>query len=138
MAIKFKIFFIILLVLFFRLAGTEETPVYYSSDNLKVSFTESGEIKEVILKEKSPYEEDDFKSVPMKKVKCQKLLALHKQAAQRYKKLGKFMKMVEKKYSHKSSQYERAEQHYENAIQDADELGIAYEKQCKKEAPYHG
>ena len=49
MTIKFKNFFIILLIGFFQLAGAEETPVYYSSDDLKVSFTESGEIKEVLL-----------------------------------------------------------------------------------------
>lgn len=96
------------------------------------------ELKGVILKEKSPYEEDDFISVPMKKIKCQKMLALYKRSVARYKLLGKQCAVIKKKFGVKSKQYERCDEHYENALQDSDELAIAYEKQCKKKAPYYG
>lgn len=94
------------------------------------------------LQEKESWEEDDHVGVPVlkgrRKAKCKQLMIVYKKSVAVYKKLGRYLDIVEKKYGHKSKQWERADEHYDHATQNSDDIGIEYERLCKKKAPYYG
>ena len=94
------------------------------------------------LQEKDSHEEDDVIGVPVlkgrRKAKCKQLMIVYKKSVARYKKLGRYLDVIEKKYGPRSKQWERADEHYSNATQNSDDIGMEYERVCKKKAPYYG